>query len=156
MGNASEASQSEFIAALRAIRDRLNESSNAGPINVVFFRDDNIQVNVEDQGGIVLRGEKTDGTDEIPLYRAAPANLLTAATDRGRPKALDYSTWSLDVESGSGSTVGVSQEADTGAPILPVYVEPDPYRLQWKYTHETGVAKDATEYDWFSPAQLVQ
>ena len=139
MGNASEASQSEFITALRAIRDRLNESSNAGPINVIFFRDDNIQVNVGGQGGIVLRGKKTRDTGEIPAYRVAPINFLTAATDQGRPKALDYSGW-------TPSMAGVE---DTSAPILPVYVEPNPYRLQFDFT-------GLTNYDWFSPDQTTQ
>ena len=137
MGNASEASQSEFITALRAIRDRLNESSNAGPINVIYFRDDNIQVNVEEQSRIVLRGRKTRGTDAIPTYRAAPTNFLTAATDRGRPKALDYSRW-------TPTMAGVE---DTSAPILPVYVEPNPYRLQLDFT-------GLTHYDWFSPDEI--
>ena len=138
MANASEASQSELISLFRAMRDRLNESTNAGPINLIFFRDDNIQINVGGQGGIVLRGRKTPGTDEIPSYRIAPMNRL-ATTYEGRPKALDYTGW-------TPAMVGVQ---DTSAPILPVYVEPNPYKLTLDFT-------GLTNYDWFSPDQIAQ
>ena len=140
MANASEASQSELIALFRGVRDRLNESTNAGPINLIFSRGgEDIQIDVVARSGVVLRGEKTPGTDDIPTYRDAPINLLTAATDRGKPQALDYSGW----------TPAMAGEQDTNAPILPVYVEADPYRLQLNFI-------GLTDYDWFSPNQTIQ
>ena len=149
MGNASEASQSELIALFRGVRDRLNESTNAGPINLIFTRGgDDIQVNVEGEGGVVLRGSKTRGTDEIPTYRDAPINLLVTRGEL-RPKALDYTGWTLTgYDYDDTDPPSPPGDPDTSAPILPVYVEPDPRRLPLKFVGQT--------LDWFSSDQITQ
>ena len=145
MANKSGASRGEFGSALEAIREWLVAGEPDGSaINLAFIdgpRQD-VQVDVRVQGGLELRGSKTANTDDVPTYKPAPTNYLANLQQDG------FALWTTTgVSDTIGSEESFETKPDTSAPILAVYVEPNPEKLQWTHLHA---------YDWFSPTQYTQ